>query len=145
MRIMVFGTFDMIHEGHEDLFRQARALRLRSGQAQDKPHLIVSVARDSAAKRVKGREPHNMERARLAAVAAHELVDEAVLGDEEGYVRHIVAARPDIIALGYDQEGEYVEGLERDLTSVGLSTKVVRLKAYHPDVHKTSKLYGKNR
>ena len=43
-RIMVFGTFDIIHAGHEDLFRQARAL------AED-PHLIVSVARDSAAAR----------------------------------------------------------------------------------------------
>ena len=36
-RIMVFGTFDMIHAGHEDLFRQARALA-------KEPYLIVSVA-----------------------------------------------------------------------------------------------------
>ena len=51
---------------------------------------------------------------------AHNLVDEVVLGDEGGYIDHILAAQPDIIGLGYDQAGEYVEHLERDLTAVGL-------------------------
>ncbi len=53
-RIMVFGTFDMIHEGHADLFRQARAL------ASD-PYLIVSVARDAVAQRIKGNRPRHSE------------------------------------------------------------------------------------
>ncbi len=132
-RIMVFGTFDMIHGGHEDFFRQARAL------ASD-PHLIVSVARDASAARIKGRQPRRAERERLAAVAAHALVDEAVLGDERGYMEHVARSRPDIIALGYDQGGEYVRDLEKDLHDAGLATRVVRLAAFKPDVYKTSKL-----
>ncbi len=132
-RIMVFGTFDMIHEGHEDLFRQARAL------APD-PHLIVSVARDASAVRIKGKQPQHAESVRLAAVAAHPQVDEAVLGDEIGYIAHVVKSRPDIIALGYDQEGEYVEHLEKDLRDAGMDTRIVRLAAFKPDVYKTSKL-----
>src|SRR5258708_1819650 len=98
-RIMVFGTFDMVHAGHEDLFRQARAL------ATD-PYLIVSIARDSSVKRIKGITSRNSEKERVALVKANPLVDEVVLGQENGYVEHIVAARPDIIALGYDQDGE---------------------------------------
>jgi cytidyltransferase-like protein len=134
-KIMVFGTFDMVHPGHEDLFRQARAL------APD-PHIIVSVARDVVAERIKGFRPHHSEDERRKTVAAHRLVDEAVLGDAEGYIGHIRATMPDIIALGYDQKGEYVERLEKDLKDAGMDTRVVRLEAFKPETYKTSKLSG---
>jgi cytidyltransferase-like protein len=132
-RIMVFGTFDMLHEGHLDMFRQARSL------ASD-PYLIVSLARDSAAARVKGAPPRKSERERLALMRTCHLVDEALLGDEAGYIPHIKAVAPDIIALGYDQSGEYVEHLERDLADAGIAARVVRLAAYKPEIFKTSKL-----
>lgn len=130
-RVMVFGTFDMLHEGHLDLFRQARSLT-------PVPTLIVSVARDTAVVRIKGASPRRPEEQRLSLVSACELVDEAVLGDTEGYIAHIIAAHPEIIALGYDQEGEYVQSLEEDLRRAGLATRVTRLTAYKPDVYKTS-------
>lgn len=132
-RIMVFGTFDMIHAGHEHFFSQARAL-------MEHPYLIVSVARDMVVKHIKGAMPRNNECVRLRAIADHYLVDEAVLGDEDGYIAHITELRPDIIALGYDQSGEYVEHLERDLMRAGLATRVVRLEAHRPDIYKTSLL-----
>ncbi|MDO8521696.1 MAG: riboflavin kinase [bacterium] len=132
-RIMAFGTFDMVHEGHADFFRQARALA-------PNPYLIVSVARDIVAERIKGMKPRNSEGARHAAVEKHELVNEAVLGDAEGYIRHIRANMPDIIALGYDQKGEFVENLEKDLRGAGMKTRIVRLGAFQPEVYKTSKL-----
>ncbi|HEY4514297.1 MAG TPA: adenylyltransferase/cytidyltransferase family protein [Candidatus Paceibacterota bacterium] len=134
-KIMIFGTFDMIHEGHVDFFKQARSLA-------PEPHLIVSVGRDSAVHRVKKMTPRHREAERLAMIAAHELVDEALLGDEVGHINHIVAQRPDIIALGYDQSGEYVEDLERDLKEAGLSTRIVRLRPFKPDVYKTSRING---
>jgi FAD synthetase len=134
-RIMVFGTFDMLHPGHEDFFAQARAL------AAD-PYLIVSIARDSAVERIKGTKSRHSEIERQSSVQRHKLVDEVVVGDEAGYIDHILAAHPDIIALGYDQAGEYVEHLERDLTAAGLRSKVIRLQAYKPETYKTSKLHG---
>lgn len=130
---MVFGTFDMVHEGHVDFFRQARALA-------PNPHLIVSVARDSIATRIKGGQPRRSESERYALLARNTLVDEVVLGQEDGYIEHIADAQPGIIALGYDQTGEYVDRLERDLTGAGLSVKVVKLTAFKPEVYKTSKL-----
>ncbi len=145
-RIMVFGTFDIIHEGHTDFFKQARKLTSpEQGQGAGEPYLIVSVARDSAAARHRGFPPRRHESGRLTQVAAHPLVDEAVLGDETGYVAHIVAAKPDIIALGYDQKGEYVDNLEKDLTNTGLRCRVVRLRAHKPEEYKTSKLINGNR
>lgn len=130
---MVFGTFDMIHEGHENVFQQARAL-------SESPHLIVSIARDEVAARIRGYAPKNSEDVRRALLAAHPLVDEAVLGDEHGYIHHIALLKPDIIALGYDQQGEYVDNLESDLHNAGLSVRIERLQPYKPEVFKTSKL-----
>ena len=132
-RIMVFGTFDMVHEGHIDLFRQARTLALH-------PYLIVSVARDAVAGRIKGTNPRTAEGERMRMVENNEYVDKAVLGDEEGYMAHIQNSKPGIIALGYDQEGEFVENLENDLRNARMRTRIVRLGAFKPEVYKTSKL-----
>ena len=132
-RIMIFGTFDMIHPGHEDLFRQARLLAAE-------PFLIVSVARDTVATRFRSAAPLKKEDERRTLLEAHPLVDKAVLGDEEGYVEHIVREHPDVIALGYDQEGEYVENLGKELTRVGITPEIVRLDAFKPEIYKTSKL-----
>lgn len=132
-RIMIFGTFDMIHAGHEDMFRQARAL------APD-PYLIVSVARDANVVRMKGESPRVSESERLSRLSDNTYIDEAVLGDENGFVDHIAAASPDIIALGYDQEGEYVDTLSASLAARGLHPRIVRLCAFQPETYKTSKL-----
>ncbi len=130
---MVFGTFDMLHEGHLDMFRQARAL-------VPEPQLIVSIARDASTERIKGVTPKHTEIERMRLVGACDLVDEVVLGDTRGFIDHIVSARPDIIALGYDQLGEYVQTLAGELSQAGLETRIVRLKPFKPEIYKTSKL-----
>ncbi|MFZ2886747.1 MAG: adenylyltransferase/cytidyltransferase family protein [Minisyncoccia bacterium] len=132
-KIMIFGTFDMIHKGHENFFKQARRLG-------KEPYLIVSVARMSAVKRHKKKAARLSEGERLLNIVQHPLVDRAVLGDAKGYIKHIQEEAPDIIALGYDQKGEYVDKLEADLKKAGLATKVVRLKPFKPETFKTSKL-----
>jgi FAD synthetase len=129
-RILVFGTFDMIHAGHRNFFKQARSLAKN-------PQLIVSVARDKNVARIKGRAPRNSEQQRLAQVGCVPEVDRVVLGGVRHHLPHIVRLKPDIIALGYDQRA-YVAGLRRDLAAAGLTPKVVRLKAYQPDKYKTS-------
>ena len=93
-----------------------KAMRIFFGRpialAQE-PYLIVSVARDKNVRKIKGKSPRHSEIERRDVLAAHPLVDEAILGDEEGYIEHIKKAMPDIIALGYDQTGDYVDGLEQ--------------------------------
>lgn len=132
-RIMVFGTFDILHEGHLNFFKQARDL-------DPDPQLIVSIARDSSTQRVKGERPKNNELFRMKEVEASALVDEVVLGDKEGFIQHIIDAHPDIIALGYDQASEYVRDLAAELSKAGMETRIIRLKAFKPHIYKTSKL-----
>jgi FAD synthetase len=129
-RIMVFGTFDTLHPGHLDFFQQARALA-------ENPYLIVSIARDANVLKIKQRLPDNPELQRLTAVKMCKLVDEAILGNQTGYLEHIKRLRPDIIALGYDQTA-YTTSLPEDLQAAGLATTIVRLQAHRPEIYKTS-------
>src|SRR5437762_372631 len=119
-RVMVFGTFDIIHPGHRNFFAQARAL------AAD-PYLIVSVARDKNAARIKGRVPRYTESQRAARLKKISKIDKVILGGIDDHLPHILKQKPDIIALGHDQKA-YVRGLRAALKAAGLKTKTVRLK-----------------
>ncbi len=129
-KIMVFGTFDVLHKGHLNFFRQARKLSAR-------PYLIVSVARDINVKKIKGRRPVFTEKQRLAVVKKCKLVDKAVLGGLKNHLPHILKAQPKIIALGYDQLA-YVKHLKDLLKKNGLMVRLVRLKAFYPKIYKSS-------
>lgn len=129
---MVFGTFDVLHPGHLNFFKQARAL-------SKKPYLIVSVARDINVKKIKGHKPINGEKKRLLGVKSLKYINKAVLGGIRHHLSHIVKEKPHIIALGYDQTA-YTQRLKKDLTKRGLNVKIKRLKAYKPSVFKSSKI-----
>jgi cytidyltransferase-like protein len=127
-RIMVFGTFDGLHEGHINFFKQARKLA-------PEPFLIVSIARDKNVSRIKGKLPGNNEKKRLILVKKCRLVDKVVLSGIKNHILHIIKARPDIIALGYDQK-EYIKNLKKDLKIKGITVKVVRLRSYKEKIYK---------
>ena len=131
--VMVFGTFDFVHKGHKDFFKQAKRLGNK---------LVISVARDINVKKIKGSQPWNSEKKRLAALKKLKLADKVMLGDKKNYIQHIKKIAPDIIALGYDQRA-YTKTLRQDLRAAALKTKIVRMKAHHPHLYKSSKLKAK--
>ncbi len=128
----MFGTFDMVHPGHEHLFKQARALAKKGTEA----FLIVSIARDKNVLRIKGQLPRLNEKKRLSQVAAVPEVDKAVLGALGNHIPPIIRLKPDVIALGYDQKA-YISGLRSALKAAGINPKIVRLKPYKPHLYKT--------
>ncbi len=134
-RIMVFGTFDMIHPGHRHFFKQARSL------AQN-PFLIVSIARNKNVERIKGRKAQKSDTARMKLVKVVPEVDKVILGAVGNHMPHIIKEQPHIIALGYDQTA-YVKGLRDGLKEAGLKVRVVRLKPYKPHLYKTTLLKKK--
>ncbi len=129
-RIMAFGTFDALHPGHLDFFKQARKL-------SPNPFLIISVARDVNVKTIKKHNPQFSELKRLRMIASCPLVDKVVLGGIKNYLPHILKENPHIIALGYDQTA-YVKNLKFNLKCKGLSVRLVRLKAFKPNIFKSS-------
>ncbi len=136
-RIMLFGTFDLIHPGHLHLFKQARKLAKN-------PFLIVSIARDSNVKKIKEHLPKNSQSKRQQQISKVPLVDKVVLGGARSHIPHIIKERPDIIALGYDQTA-YTKGLCQDLAARGLKVKIIRLKPHKPHIYKTSLLLKRPR
>lgn len=69
LRVWMDGAFDMMHFGHMNAFRQARALGTT---------LIVGINSDASIRACKGSSPVNTDEERTASVAGCKFVDEVV-------------------------------------------------------------------
>lgn len=122
--VLVFGTFDGLHDGHRYFLREARKLGNR---------LIASVTTDEVIQRMKNHTPVYHLEERLQALEASELVHLAVAGDKVlgnwGAVRHW---KPDIVAIGYDQT-KLEEKLGEFIKTENLSITLVKISANAPD------------
>lgn len=132
MAVLVFGTFDPLHEGHRSLFLQARAL----GNS-----LLVVAARDSYIQAVKGRAPRLPAEERWLALTREPAVARVVWGDEWPNAEPYRLLRDldfDVLALGYDQEPTD-EVVAAKLQEYGKSeVRVVRLSPHQPELFKSS-------
>lgn len=128
VKVLIFGTFDGLHPGHINFFEQARKLG---------DYLIAVVGRDATVNEVKGHFPKRSELLRLKAVKQCRLIDEATLGNLGDPYEIIKKIKPDIIALGYDQNS-FSKNLSEELKKIGLTAKKVRLEPYKSDIFKSS-------
>ncbi len=132
-KVLVFGTFDGIHEGHRAFLRKARIYGDR---------LIVAVAPDEVVEQLKHRPPRHRLEARIEALRADMLADLVVPGDAEiGTYRVVKSHRPDIIALGYDQEA-LKEDLKQHLSDFDWHVELAILAPYRPEKHHNHLRYG---
>lgn len=132
--VMVFGTFDYLHAGHENLFAQAKELGTE---------VLGIVARDKTVKTIKGFSPDHSEKERLENLKATNWADKVILGDSRDKMKVIKLYRPDVIALGYDQFA-FTYHINKLLMDIGLDAKIVRLKPYRPDMYKSSIIKNSN-
>lgn len=93
LRVLIGGTFDILHPGHLHYMRKASERGL----------VFAVVARDSVVRRVKGKDPVLDEKARLELVSSIKYVYSALLGDEEDFMRPVTTVKPDVVLLGADQ------------------------------------------
>ena len=128
-KVLVFGTYDVFHPGHEHHLRKAK---LRGEK------LYVVVARDETVKKMKGVNPQNSEKKRMARIKSLDFVHKVYLGGEGDKYKIIEKIRPDLICLGYDQT-HFTRGLKEALKRRGLNPKIVRFREAHlPEKYKSS-------
>jgi len=135
VKIMVFGTFDGVHKGHLDFFKQAKKITENS-------FLIVSIARDKNVLKIKGSSPALKELDRLDLVKKTKFANKVVLASKTNYLANILKEKPDIVALGYDQK-YYVSELRKDLKNKRILTRIIRLKPYKKNIYKNHLLKNK--
>jgi FAD synthetase len=98
--VLASGTFDLLHLGHVRFLEEAKKAGGKDAE------LVVIVARDSTVKARKGKKPVMPEDQRRALVESLKVVDEAILGLEDFSIDKVIEKiKPDVIAVGHDQDG----------------------------------------
>lgn len=125
---MCFGTFDILHEGHKDYFKQAK---------EEGDILIVVLARDNHVLQYKKSLWHD-EEIRLNEVAKVPEVDRAILGSAGDDLLVVVEKeKPDVVCLGYDQKTDEAR-LQKELIKRNVHAEVKRMKAHKPEQYKST-------
>ena len=107
--------------------------------------LVVVVATDKTAIKMKKREPLHSAELRQELVSSLTMVDLCIIGDEDDIFKTVDLVKPQIIALGYDQthqEKFITEGCKK----INLDVTVARLESPRPETSssKIQKEYGKD-
>lgn len=127
MKVLVFGTFDLLHAGHRFLLMEA----------SKRGELTVVVARDRNVRTIKGRYSVHDEEERASLVRRVVPEADVVLGDTDDFLAPVRAVDPDLILLGYDQD--FPPGVKQE----DMPCEVERLPAFHPETYKTSIIRAK--
>ncbi|MBC8516645.1 MAG: FAD synthase [Nitrosopumilus sp.] len=134
--VLAGGVFDIIHPGHIHTLNAAKEL----GDV-----LVVVVATDNTAVKMKKRRPLHAQEQRQELVNSLSMVDLCLIGQENDIFKTVNHVRPQIIALGYDQahqEKFITEGCKK----INLDAKVARLQSPIPESSssKIQKEYGES-
>lgn len=121
-KILIAGTFDILHPGHIYFINEAAKLG----------DVYVIVATDNNAERFKGKKPIIPEEQRLEVVKNLKNVKVAKLGrSDNNTLKTVEEFAPDIILLGPDQKYD-VNTLIKGLKDIGLNhIEVKRLETYY--------------
>ena len=134
--VIAGGVFDIIHPGHIHTLNAAKALG---------GILVVAIATDKTAKKMKKRSPLHNQELRRELVSCLSMVDKAVIGHEDNIFETVKEVKPNIIVLGYDQihqEKFISDGCKR----INLNVEIVRLQSPVPHLSSSEieKKYGKD-
>lgn len=122
MKVMATGTFDILHPGHVLFLEKAKEL------GGEDAVLAVVIAKDSTVEKRK-RIPIIPEEQRVEMVKSLKPVDEAYLGYEGDMFKIVNEIKPDIIAIGSDQDHD-VKKLQDALDKRGINAKAMRVHDY---------------
>ncbi|OHA16224.1 MAG: hypothetical protein A3G52_01380 [Candidatus Taylorbacteria bacterium RIFCSPLOWO2_12_FULL_43_20] len=128
-KVLAFGVFDAIHDGHKNFLEQAKKLG---------DELVVAVAPDEAVIQIKKHSPKFTLERRIKDVTDKTCASAVIAGDTTpGKWQIIKNVSPDIIALGYDQN-DLLNTLADFKRTSAKKFEIIKLKPYKPDIMHSS-------
>ena len=134
-RVMAVGVFDLLHAGHLHYLEQAKSLG---------GHLTVVISHDDTVRKRK-HEPVTNHDLRRRMVEGLKPVDQAVIGNppEVPIFDILPEVKPDIIALGYDQETAE-DSIKNKLNQLGFENiQEFRVEGLSEDLDGTRKIIAR--
>ncbi|MFA6091169.1 MAG: riboflavin kinase [Candidatus Gracilibacteria bacterium] len=129
--VLTFGTFDILHPGHEYYLKNAK-------MHGDK--IVMILATDANVLRFKNRLPRNNQEMRLQNIQqSFQFLDTVLIGEGNNPFQWLEIYKPKVICLGYDQMG-FSDKLDTYIEKENLDTKVVRIQPFCEDIYKSSKM-----
>lgn len=128
-KVLVFGTFDLMHPGHLRFLKFASRFGL----------VTVSLTTDELCNMYKHHTPVNMYNKRAQALKEICWVSEVVAADAiPNSYQSIASTAPDYIVLGQDQQSLKM-AIETKINSLGYSTKIKFAEPYRRNIYQSSK------
>jgi len=98
-KVITYGTYDLLHVGHINLLRRAKALG---------DYLIVGLSTDEFNKREKNKIAYYSYEDRKVILEAIKYVDEVIPEENwEQKVRDVIERKIDVFVMGSDWEGKF--------------------------------------
>ncbi len=140
MKVLIAGTFDLFHKGHEHFIYSS----FLHTNKNDEFHVIIST--DKSVQKIKNKIPIHTEKQRqqqvedflsLISPAEKNITISVHIGDEIDFLKLPKKISPHLICLGYDQK--IPKSLHEELQNCLFK----RINPYFPNIYKTSILQKK--
>ena len=128
--VITFWAFDVVHPWHTYFLNESKKYW---------ELLITIVARDTTIAKVKWKLPLNNEKQRIEDVKNLWISDIVELGHQKDMMHAIKKYKPDIVAIGYDQNS-FIYELSKYLSNQKLKTSVITIGWHKPEIYKSSKI-----
>jgi len=128
-KVITFGTFDLLHEGHKYFLEEAQKIG----------NLEVVVSGDERTRQLKKRKPIHSQKERVKNIEKFGL---RAVPEKDNPWQNIVESQADVVVLGYDQNWE--AKIKKEIAKTGYLIKVIKIKkSYKSDELKSGLLRRK--
>jgi cytidyltransferase-like protein len=125
-KVLVWGKFDGLHEGHLQFLKHARELG---------DELYVLIIPDSAVLENENERPEHKAEYRKETLSKLDFITGVFIDSFDNGLLSILKLKPDIFAFGHDQRTKWEERLQHFLSSKRLYPQYVYLGVYNNGIH----------
>ena len=129
-KVFCWGTFDILHKGHKEFFKDAK----KQGD-----YLIIIVVPDKAVFENKRRTPINSQSKRENKLREINTIDEIITPkDIKETLNLLLKLKPDVFVFGYDQQTKMEKILKEYLAKHSIHPEYYVSKEFAGGIHSSS-------